>query len=96
MEPKILIIGRKQEVINILVEELKRFGRDIQGANDFDSIKTILQLEKIDFVIIGVDLPNDAHSEMQYFIKELAPNTLVHQIEKTDKSSPFKLIEFTN
>jgi len=40
-EPKILMIGRTQAVIDILIEELKPFGRDVVGSNDKDIIKKI-------------------------------------------------------
>ncbi|MDP7028535.1 MAG: hypothetical protein QF380_09070, partial [Candidatus Marinimicrobia bacterium] len=33
-EPKILMIGRTQAVIDILIEELKPFGRNVVGSND--------------------------------------------------------------
>ena len=43
MEPKILMIGRRQEVVDILVDELKKFGRDIVGATEQVKIEKHLQ-----------------------------------------------------
>lgn len=96
MEPKILMIGRSQEVIDILIEELKPFGRNIVGSNNKDTIKELLEKENIDFVVIGAGLPDEVRDEMKEFLVSIISNLIVHLIERTEKGSPYKLIEFTN
>lgn len=96
MEPKILMIGRTQEVIDILIAELRIFGRDIVGSNDKDILKRILENKKIDFVIIGAGLPDEARNDMNDYLLSIQPGLVVNQIEKTDKSNPYQLISFTN
>lgn len=96
MEPKILMIGRTQEVIDILIEELKPFGRSIVGSNDKEIIKKLLEKENIDFVVIGAGLPDEVRDEMKGFLLSIKSNLTVNLIERTEKGSPYKLIEFTN
>lgn len=96
MEPKILMIGRKQEVIDILIDELANFRRDVVGSNEKDTIKTLLEKESIDFVVIGAGLPDKDRSEMQALIQSIKPGVAVNLIEREGKGGPHKLIDFTN
>ena len=96
MEPKILMIGWTLTVIDILIAELKPFGRDIMGANAQNTIQAIFACEKIDLVIIGASLPENTRSKMAHFIQSLAPNVAIHQIKKTESCSPYNLIEYTS
>jgi DNA-binding NtrC family response regulator len=96
MEPKILMIGRRQEVVDILVDELKNFGRDIVGASEQDKIEKLLQTQKFDFVVIGAGLPDHQRDFLTSFIESLEPGLPVHMIERKKDNEPFKLVNFTN
>lgn len=96
MEPQILMIGRKQEVIDILIEELQRLGRNVMGSNDKTIIETMIQEKSIDLVVVGAGLPDEVRKDMKDFLLILQPNLSVHLIERSEKSSPYQLIEFTH
>jgi len=96
MEPKILLIGRRQVVIDIIVEELRKFGRDIIGASEQDKIEKLLQTQKFDFVVVGAGLPDHQRDYLTSFIQAINTNLPVHMIERRKESKPYKLINFTN
>ena len=96
MEPKILMIGRRQEVVNILVDELKKFGRDITGASEQEQIEKLLQTQNFDFVVIGAGLPDHQRDFITSFIDSVKPGLTVHTIGRNAKSKPHKLINFTS
>ncbi|MFT4525945.1 MAG: PleD family two-component response regulator [Granulosicoccus sp.] len=96
MEPKILLIGRKQEVIDILAEELNMFGRDVRGSNDKLRITSILQNEPISFIVIGAGLPDEVREELAAYVTGIRPDVGIFLIAQTEKSSPYNMIEFTN
>lgn len=47
-------------------------------------------------MLIGVGLPDDVQNEMKEFLVSIKSNLIDHLIERTEKRSPYKLIEFTN
>lgn len=96
MEPKILIIGRKQSVIDVLVEELNLFGRDVLGAAEKTLITSILQNEAINLVVIGAGLSDEIREGMAAYVTEIRPDVGIHLIESTENSAPYHLIEFAN
>jgi len=96
MEPKILMIGRRQEVVDILVDELKKFGRDIIGASEQEKIEKHLQTQNFDFVVIGAGLPDHQRDFITSFIESIKPGLPVYMIERKKDTKPFKLISFTN
>lgn len=96
MEPKILMIGRRQEVVDILVEELRKYGRDIIGASEQDKIEKLVQTQNFDFVVVGAGLPDHQRDYLTSFIQAINPKLPVYMIERKVKSKPFKLISFTN
>ena len=96
MEPKILMIGRRLEVVNILVDELKKSGRDIEGAIEQESIEKMLLSKSFDFVIIGAGLPDHQRDYLQSFIQSIRPELQVFMHERKGKNKPLKLINFTN
>ncbi len=96
MEPKVLMIGRSQQVIDILLGELKNYGRDIIGTDNEESVYNILKSHQIDLVVIGAGLQDDVRYEMKEFIISIKPGLPVHLIERTPDSNPTKMIEFVN
>lgn len=96
MEPNILMIGRRQEVVDILVAELKKFGRAVIGVSDQDKIEQLLKSHSFDFVVIGAGLPDHQRDYLTSFIQTIKPELPVHMIERKVNSKPFKLINFTN
>jgi DNA-binding NtrC family response regulator len=96
MEPKILLVGRNLDVMEILKNELKKSDRKVVYANSKDLIKQRLEEAKIDLIVMGAGLPDETRKEMGAFIKELSPDTPLFIIERTQDSSPYKMIDFTN
>ena len=96
MEPKILVIGRKQEVIDVLVEELNMLGRDVRGAEEKTVITSILQNEHVNFVVIGAGLPDEIREEVAAYVTEIRPDVGIHLIERKESSSPYDMIDYTN
>ncbi|MCB0438301.1 MAG: hypothetical protein KDD20_06145 [Mangrovimonas sp.] len=96
MEPKILIVGRDLNVMEILKTELEKAHRKIVYANSKELIKQRLEETEIDLIVVGAGLPEETRQEMGVYIKELQPKAPVFMIERTSNSSPFKMIDFTN
>jgi len=96
MEPKVLMIGRSQQVIDILTRELKNYGRDIIGTDNKEDVYDILKNQQIDLVVIGAGLPDEVRIDMKEFIISIKPGLPVHLIERTPDSNPTKMIEFVN
>ncbi len=96
MEPKILIVGRDLNVMEILKTELEKAHRKIVYANSKELIKQRLEETEVDLIVVGAGLPEETRQEMGVYIKELQPKAPVFMIERTSNSSPFKMIDFTN
>ncbi|MEJ2193637.1 MAG: hypothetical protein P8X73_02115 [Ignavibacteriaceae bacterium] len=50
MEPKVLMIGRSQNVIDILIGGLKNMGHDIIGTDNQESVYNLVKNHKIELV----------------------------------------------
>ena len=96
MEPKVLFIGRSQQVIDVLISELRNFGRDITGADNKEDVHDILKSYQIDLVVIGAGLTDEIRFDMKEFIIPMVPGLPVYLIERTPDSNPAKMIEFVN
>jgi len=96
MEPKVLLIGRSQQLIDVLIGELRNFGRDITGADNKEDVHDILKSYQIDLVVIGAGLPDEVRFDMKEFIITMIPRLPVYLIERTPDSNPAKMIEFVN
>ena len=96
MEPKVLMIGRSKQVVDILKSELKNYGRDIIGADNKEDAYEIIRSRQIDLVVIGAGLPDDVRMEIKEFIIALRPGLPVNLIKRTPDSNPTKMIEFVN
>ncbi len=97
MEPRILAIGRLQSTLDVLVEEWKRYGRNVIASNSKERIKEILATDSIDFVAIGGGLPDDEREKMVSYIASINSNIEVHPIPRTEKKmGPYNFIPFLN
>lgn len=97
MEPKVLLIGRSKQVVDILKSELKNYGRDIISTeNNKEAVYQILRSHQIDLVVIGAGLTDDIRMEMKEFIISLRPGLPVNLIKRTPDSSPQKMIDYVN
>jgi hypothetical protein len=97
MEPKVLLIGRSKQVVDILKSELKNYGRDIIGTeNNKEAVYQILRSHQIDLVVIGAGLTDDVRMEIKEFIISLRPGLPVNLIKRTPDSSPQKMIDYVN
>ena len=96
MEPKILLVGRNFDVMELLKDELAKFDRNIVYANSTELIEKHLNKGDIDLVVIGAGLPDETRDEMGKYIKELQPQVPLYMIERTPDGNPAKMIDFTN
>lgn len=97
MEPRILAIGRLQSTLDVLVEEWKRYGRNVIASNSNEKIKEIIKSDAIDFIVIGGGLPDDERQKMVDYIATINSEIGVHPIPKTEeKMGPYSFIPFLN
>ena len=96
MEPQILLIGRLQSTLDILVEELTRYGRNVIGSNDRGHIARLLSDAGIDFVVIGGGLDDASRSDMEQFVRSVSPSVPVHLVPRTPTANPASVIPFVN
>jgi len=96
MEPKILLIGRTQEAIDIIVEELKKYDREVVGSNRMPVIERLIRDEKPNMAIIGAGLSDEDRTKMTEFIQKCCPTLPVHLIDRNDYSGAYDLINYVN
>tara|TARA_B110000483_G_scaffold243405_1_gene333030 strand:- start:677 stop:1111 length:435 start_codon:yes stop_codon:yes gene_type:complete len=97
MEPRVLVIGRLQSTLDILVEEWERYGRNVIASNSKDKIKEIIKNDSIDFVAIGGGLPDDERDQMVDYISTIDANISAHPIPRTEEAmGPYNFIPFVN
>lgn len=53
MEPRILLIGKNLDTLEVLKDELVKFKRKIFIANSEESILSNLKNEKVDLIVVG-------------------------------------------
>lgn len=96
MEPQILMLGRKLEVMEILASELEKFDRKVFYANDESLIEKHLNTHAIDFVVMGAGLPDERREELKTFIQKQKPELPVHLIVRSKAGGPTQMITFTH
>ena len=96
VEPRILLIGRQQSTLDVLAEELRRYGREVLGSNDRAIIEKSLRDGAIDFVVIGGGLDDPSREAMAEFVKTIHPTIPVHLLPRTPTASPASVIPFVN
>ena len=97
MEPRILVIGRLQTTLDILVEEWERYGRNVIASNSKEKIKEIIETDSIDLIAIGGGLPDDEREEMVDYISTINSSISVHQIPRNEEAmGPYNFIPFLN
>lgn len=96
MEPKILLIGRTQEAIDVIVEELQKFERNVVGSNRMPVIERLIRDEKPDIAIIGAGLPDEDREKMSVFIGQCCPTLPVILIDRSEYTGAYDLIDFVN
>ena len=97
MEPRILVIGRLQTTLDIVVEEWERYGRNVIASNSKEKIKEIVETDSIDFIAIGGGLPDDEREEMVDYISTINSSISVHQIPRNEEAmGPYNFIPFLN
>ena len=97
MEPRILVIGRLQTTLDILVEEWERYGRNVIASNSKEKIMEIIETDSIDFIAIGGGLPDDEREEMVEYIAAIDSSIKVHPIPRNEEAmGPYNFIPFLN
>lgn len=96
MEPKILLIGRSLDTLEILKSELVKFDRDIVYANSEELIESNLKDHTIDIIVVGAGLPDEIKEVLLAFIKKNAAGIPLHVMERTPGINPTSMIGYTN
>ncbi len=96
MEPTILIVGRLQTTLEILAEELEKFGRKILASSEKEKIAAILKDEHVDFVAIGAGLPEEQRDNLVAFMKAQNATVPIQLLQRTADASPAKMLHFVN
>lgn len=97
MEPKILMIGRRQSVLDELQDILQQNGRRLWvSVNSKENIQRLIQLHAFDFVVMGAGLPAEERHAAVDFIESITPKIPVHLMPKEDSQGPKSMIAFTN
>ncbi len=73
-EPRILIIGRKQVVIDSLIATLTMQGRNVTGTASREEVRDILDEEDIDLIVLGGGLDDSVRNELSAYIASIKPN----------------------
>jgi DNA-binding NtrC family response regulator len=94
MEPRILMLGGKEDVINELVETLIQQGRDVIGTDNWQSAYDSLSKDAIDLVVIGAGLEDTERKAISEDIKKLLPTIPILWQDRT--SGPQGMIDFVN
>ncbi|MFC7451187.1 hypothetical protein [Rhodococcus daqingensis] len=95
-EPRLLLIGRLQSTLDVLAEELRRFGRDVVATNDRVLIRQTLVEGKVDLVVIGGGLDDPAREEMRDYVFRFSPAIPLHLVPRTEGGSPATTVTFAN
>lgn len=96
MEPKILLIGRGLNTLEILKDELLKFDRTVFIANTNELIVKALENESIDIAIVGAGLPDETITSMADLIRNTTENIEVEIMEKKPGLMPASMIGFAN
>lgn len=95
-EPRLLLIGKRQSTLDVLVEELRRSGRDVVATNDRALIRRTLVEGQADLVVIGGGLDEPARSEMRDYVLGISPDIPLHLAPRGEGTSPVTALAFAN
>ena len=98
VEPSILLLGRRQEVLDVLVEELHRGGRRVVASTPLpqEELATLLDHAAVDLVLMGGGLPDTQRDELAARIGRLSPGLQVERIQRGPGASPAQMIPFVH
>lgn len=95
-EPRLLLIGKLQSTLDVLAEELRRFGRDVLATNDRELIRKTLAEGTADLVVIGGGLDDPAREAMRDFVLAVSPGIPLHLVPRTPGANPATTVSFAN
>ncbi|WP_145982402.1 hypothetical protein [Rhodococcus sp. MTM3W5.2] len=95
-EPRLLLIGKLQSTLDVLAEELRRFGRDVVATNDRALIGQTLTEGKADLVVIGGGLDEPARAEMRDYVLGISPEIPLYLAPRGEGTSPATALTFAN
>jgi hypothetical protein len=75
----VLVIGRSQLVLNDAVAELSRLGYKARATNDFSPLTGRFDLNEIDLVVFGGQVPPDRKAELREEIGAINPHAIFVQ-----------------
>ena len=96
MEPRILLMGRLQSTVDVLVEELARAGRSVTGTTSVEAAQAALGAGEVDLVVIGPGLHDEARDLMVTALEATDVTVPVHSAPHSPAASPARSIQFTH
>ncbi|MFH1440744.1 MAG: response regulator [Candidatus Omnitrophota bacterium] len=76
-KPKILIVDDESEIVDILAHSLRLKGYEAKGAYNGQDALGILQKEKVDLVLLDLNMPGLSGQDMVKIIKNKYPNVKI-------------------
>lgn len=95
-EPFILIYDRHIEAIQVICDELAKFGRQVAGTEDHIALGLLAAKHKVDFIIIGRELAEKQRLETVEAVSKINPRLPVYLLQQVPDPSPYDLVTFTN
>lgn len=95
-EPRIIIFGRAQSTIDVLVDELTRYGRNVKGTDNQDELRQWVEANEADFVCVGAGISDDARKDAQELVRSLNPDLPVRAAKRKKGANPGRMIGFVN
>lgn len=96
MEPRILLIESNAKTVELLLEEIRKYGRDITGSADIDEILKYVRYGDLDIVVIGEGLSDQNRQQYNQMIKQIRAELPVEAIERHGNGSPYHMVEYVN
>lgn len=97
MEPKILLVGRIAQIMDILRDELvTNYGRDVVSCATKQHVAANLAAQEFDLVILGAGFDDETRDDVAVMINSTHPNLDVYLVPRVGEKNPAKLVTTVN
>lgn len=97
MEPKILLVGRIAQIMEILADELKtNYGRSVVSCASKDDVASHLADGGFDLVILGAGFDDETRDDVAAMIAESHPDLDPYLVPRVGEKNPAKLVTTVN
>lgn len=96
-EPKILLVGRIPEIMEILRDELvTNYRRDVVSCASKTDVAAHLDETSFDLVILGAGFDDDTRNDIAAMVNDTHPNLGVFLVPRVGEKNPAKLVTTVN